>query len=296
VSLAVAGTALAIHPGSLGDVLLTIPALRALRAEGGRLTLAARPHLAALVVALGEADAALDFESLRLDTLFAGEGSPRLPEAERLVCWFGARDADFVRRLSARASRTVVAPSTTPERPVWAHLLATVGGAADRAPARVSNDLVARGTAAVRAAGVDPSRRFVVVHPGAGSASKQWPPEAFAAALAALSDVTMLVHEGPADADPAARLLSLLPSARRLLHPDLPALAGALARCALYVGNDSGVSHLAASVGANCVLLFAGANLAWMPWLRRAVVAPVDIGNPRADVPRVSELLGACLR
>jgi len=99
VSLVVAGATLAIHPGALGDVLLGIPALRALRDAGGRLTLAAQPRIAALLVALGEADEARNFESLRLDALFAGAGDARLPAVERVVCWFGARDPDFVRRL-----------------------------------------------------------------------------------------------------------------------------------------------------------------------------------------------------
>jgi hypothetical protein len=70
VSVAVTGSALAIHPGALGDVLLAIPALRALRATGDRLTIGAQPRIGALLVVLGEADAALDFESLRLDALF----------------------------------------------------------------------------------------------------------------------------------------------------------------------------------------------------------------------------------
>jgi ADP-heptose:LPS heptosyltransferase len=290
------GAALAIHPGALGDVLLTIPALRALRVEGRRLTLAAQPHIAALIVALGEADEARDFESLRLDALFAGEGAPRLPAAERVVCWFGARDPDFARRLSALAPGAVVAASTSLDGLVWEHLLATVGGAADRQPARVSDDLIARGLAALSAAGVDLSRRFVVVHPGAGSVAKRWSPDAFAAVLGSLRDVAIVVHEGPADAEPVARLLERVPSAHRLLHPDLPALAGVLAHSAVYLGNDSGVSHLAAVVGVRCVLLFADESLVWVPWPRKAMVVPVDVNSLHADVARVSDLLEGLLR
>ena len=292
-----AGTALAIHPGALGDVLLTIPALRAMRAAGARVTLAAQPHLAALVVALGEADDARDFESLRLYTLFADEERPRLPTMDRLVCWFGARDPDFARRLIALVPGAVVAASTPREGLVWQHLLATVGGAADREPVRLSDALIARGRAALSAAGVEPSRRFVVVHPGAGSTAKRWSPEAFAAALATVpADVAIVVHEGPADAEPAARLCALLPSAHRLAHPDLPALAGALAHSALYVGNDSGVSHLAAVVGVRCLVLCAEANLEWAPWPRKAVIVPIDVSRPTADEARVSDLVGVFMR
>jgi ADP-heptose:LPS heptosyltransferase len=288
----VAGVALAVHPGALGDVLLAIPALRALRAEGDRLVVAAQPRLAALLVALGEADEARDLDTLRLDALFAGDAGARLPAVERLVCWLGARDPDFARRLRALVPGAVVAPSTSPGAPglVWEHLLATVGGAARRAPVRVVPALLSRGREALRAAGADEGRRVVLVHPGAGSAAKRWPAAAFAEALAGRRNVEIVVHEGPADAAPAADLAARLPGARRLREPDLPALAGALARCAAYLGNDSGVSHLAAAVGTPSVVVFAAANLAWRPWAPAARVLTVvmdraeavDVGAVRA--------------
>jgi len=286
----VAGAALAIHPGALGDVLLAIPALRALRAAGDRLTLAAQPRIGALLVALGEADEACPFEALRLDALFGGDGGARLPAADRVVCWFGARDPDFARRLAAVAPGAVVAPSVSSRREVWEHLLATVGGREARDAARVSDALVAEGRAALRDAGADDTRRVVVVHPGAGSIAKRWPAPAFAQALAPLAarrDVEIVVHEGPADADAAAPLLARMPSARLLREPALTALAGVLARCAVYVGNDSGVSHLAAAVGARAIVLFAAANLAWRPWARAARVLTVEI--ERAEARDVSE-------
>jgi len=301
VTVAVAGTALAIHPGALGDVLLAVPALRALRASADTLALAAQPRIAALLVALGEADAAHDFDALRLDALFAGEGGARLPAAERVVCWFGARDPEFARRLAALAPGAIVAPSVAGQRDVWEHLLATVGGdgAARRDAVSVSDALVAQGHAALRAAGVEGVRRVIVVHPGAGSPAKCWPAAAFAAALgplAARRDVEIIVHEGPADAAAAAALRAQLPSARRLREPALPALAGVLARCAAYAGNDSGVSHLAAAVGARAVVLAAPANLAWRPWARQARVLTVAMDGVRgADVAAAGDALGGLL-
>src|SRR5262249_45947402 len=153
VNRVAAAAALAIHPGALGDVLLAIPALRALRSGGTRVTLAAQPRIAALITAIGEADAAQNFEALRLDALFSGIGDARLPSVDRLVCWFGARDPDFTRRLSALVPNTVVAPSTSPESDVWEHLLTSVGGRAERRPAAVGDDLVAQGHAVLAGAG-----------------------------------------------------------------------------------------------------------------------------------------------
>jgi ADP-heptose:LPS heptosyltransferase len=306
------GTALAIHPGALGDVLLTIPALRALRDAGARVVMAAQSRLAALLVAVGEADEACDFESLRLDALFAGERGARLPAAERVVCWFGARDADFTRRLAGMRPRVTVAPSTSAGQDVWKHLLATLGGpalgerplaepvvCARRDPVRVGDALRVAGDAALRASGIDAARRFVVVHPGAGSPAKCWPTGGFADALAATAargDVQVLVHQGPADAEPVARLRDRLPAARLLCEPALPILAGVLARCAAYVGNDSGVSHLAAAVGAPSIVLFAEANLAWRPWLPGVTVLAVTLGRvDAADLSAVRRALETAL-
>jgi len=286
-----ATASLAIHPGALGDVLLAIPALRALRESSAKVILAAQPHIASLVVALGEADAACDFESLRLDALLAGDEGACLPQAARIVCWFGARDPCFPRRLAELAPRVTVAPSTAPGRDVWEHLLVTAaepGATARREPAHVAEALQRDGAAALDAAGVDPSRPIVVVHPGA-----------FADTLTTVSaraGIAVVIHEGPADADVVAQLASLLPSARVLRTPALGALAGVLARCTAYVGNDSGVSHLAAAVGAPAVILFAPSNLAWRPWTEvpRVVTVAMERAND-SDVGAVRGALGALL-
>jgi ADP-heptose:LPS heptosyltransferase len=294
---------LAIHPGALGDVLLAIPALRALRDAGGRVTLAAQRRIASLLVALREVDEACDFESLRLDALFTADHGARLPAAERIVCWFGAREPEFVQRLTAASQRVIVAPSVASGCDVWEHLLATLGDGtahARRETVRVDDDLVAEARATLSAAGADASRPFVAVHPGAGSPAKRWPAAAFAEALgpvAVRGEVQIVVHEGPADAEPVALLRRLLPAAIVLRDPALATLAGVLARCAAYIGNDSGVSHLAAAVGAPAVVLFAPANLAWRPWAPAPRVMTVITERiTERDVDAVRRALDAVLR
>jgi hypothetical protein len=289
--------ALAIHPGALGDVLLAIPALRALRTTNGPVTLAAQRHIAALVAALGEADSALDFERLRLDALFTDDGRAELPPADRLVCWFGGRDRDFTRRLRAQAPGAVVAPSIASGL-VWEHLLRT-SGAPDgdwRAPVRVAEPLLAAGRAALLEAGWDGRRRLVVVQSGAGSVRKCWPTDGFAAVLADLAgrhDVTVVLHEGPADAAAVDALSPRVAGGLRLREPALTALAGVLRLAAVYVGNDSGVSHLAASVGAPSVILFAAENLGWRPWAAESEVLTVALARVESgDVTSVRAAIG----
>ena len=279
-------------------MLLAVPALRALRAEGAAVTLAAQPRIGALLVALAVVDRALAFDTLGLDALFTDAPDARvvdrLSAAARVVCWFGARDADFVRRLREAAPNAVIAPPAA-AAPVWRHLLQSVGGGACCAPVDVPAALREQGRAALRDAGWDGSSRVVVVHPGAGGTAKRWPVEGFVDAIAGI-DATIVVHEGPADAEAARALLTRAPGAVALIDPPLPVLAGVLAEAAAYVGNDSGVSHLAAAVGTPSVVLFTAAMLPWVPWSPAArcltVSTPAVVPAPRHAVRAALAALG----
>jgi hypothetical protein len=250
-----------------------VPALRALRAGGDAITVAAQPRIGALLVALGVAEHAVAFDTLGLETLFTdaplGSEAPlarHLAEVTRVVCWFGARDAQFASRLRALAPGAVIAPATTSTTPVWAHLLRTVGGDADRTPIAVAGALQETGREALHAAGWDGRSRILLVHPGAGGTAKRWLADGFADVVEPI-DATLVVHEGPADSDAVRAFLARLRRpVLRLVDPSLPALAGALSIATAYLGNDSGVSHLAATVGTRSVVLFTDSALSWIPW------------------------------
>ncbi|HET6897513.1 MAG TPA: glycosyltransferase family 9 protein, partial [Vicinamibacteria bacterium] len=108
--------------------------------------------------------------------------------------------------------------------------------------------------------------KFVAIHPGSGAPRKNWPAQRFAALAERLAaGQRFLLLEGPADGDSAAPA-SGLPGAVRAR--DLPprVLGAVLARAGLYVGNDSGVSHLAAAWGAPVLALFGPTDPAqWAP-------------------------------
>lgn len=266
---------LAVHPGALGDVLLAVPALRALRATAASpVVLGAQPHIGALLAMLGVVDRAVAFEALGLDALFVDDAArrPRWPPVDRLVCWFGARDPTFARRATTLVPGAVVAPSVGDQGPVWEHLLATIAGPRGewRDPVAVPEALRAEGRAALVAAGCEGPRPWLVVQPGAGGPAKRWPAEAFARTITTLATrarVNVVVHVGPADADAAAALRRHLGAGVAwLVNPSLPVLAGVLAEAAIYLGNDSGVSHLAAALGVPALVLFDARHLAWRPW------------------------------
>jgi heptosyltransferase III len=293
---------LVIHPGALGDVLLAIPALRMLRARcpDERLVLAAQSHLGRLLFELGEVDEARAFESLGLEALFVEDGEPvslpAISAAARVVSWFGSRDATFARRLRALAPNAVIASSgANGARPVWQHLMETVGadGEAARGLVAVSPALGAEGREALREAGWDGHRRVLMVHAGAGGLDKRWPIEGFAGVVAELvrrHDLAVVLHEGPADKDAVAALAERM-DALILKQPTLPCLAGALCHVTAWLGNDSGVTHLAAAIGRPTVALFGAERIAWRPWSTTARVVVVEAGRLREDVSAITSTL-----
>jgi hypothetical protein len=109
--------------------------------------------------------------------------------------------------------------------------------------------------------GAGGERRQVVVHPGSGGLRKVWPLSRWRALLRWLAqrrDVQLFAVLGPAD----ERIRSFVreTAAEGRIHVvdsvELPALAALLSDSALYIGNDSGVTHLAVAVGVPTVAIF----------------------------------------
>jgi ADP-heptose:LPS heptosyltransferase len=267
--------------------------------------LAAQPRIGRLLASLAVVDRHVGFDTLGLDTLFADDSPPerlhRLLTGSRVVSWFGSGDPGFAHRLRLLAPDAVVSSTSAPAgTPVWQHLVASVGPlgpatateAACRDAISVAAPIVEEGRRALADAGSGGVRPLVMLHPGAGGATKRWAVEAFAEVAERLVDsfgAEVVVHEGPADHDPVAALRARLRvPALHLIDPSLEALAGAMHHAALWIGNDSGVSHLAAAVGTPTLALFTTANLAWRPWAREARVQVVSVESPSpADVSAV---------
>jgi ADP-heptose:LPS heptosyltransferase len=298
---------LVIHPGALGDVLLAVPALRALRRppRGERLVLAAQPRIGRLLTTLGVVDEWRDFETLGLSSLFVeGARSPAvLADAAAVVCWFAAGDPIFARRLrEAAPSALVASPAGRGDLPVWRHLLATVD-AADGPwcePVRVPGETAAEGRALLTGAGWDGRTPLLLVHPGAGGLTKRWPIPGFARVVGTLASgrsLALAALEGPAEPGVAEALAARLEAPLIVVRePSLCRLAGVLSWARVWLGNDSGLSHLAAALGVPALVLFDAAKLAWRPWnatTRIRVKTPAEVVD--ADVDAVLADLQALL-
>jgi ADP-heptose:LPS heptosyltransferase len=277
--------------------------------------MAAQPRIGRLLEALRVVDRSVDFETLGLDALFApaSEESERewparcgaeLRRAAHVVAWIGSREPHFAKRLAALAPGAIIAPSVGAGRPVWEHLVDTVGAASDvgaiRAPVVVSAALADEARRALVDRGWNEHDRLLCVHPGAGGRGKRWPATGFAAVLGSVSSLPRLavvVHQGPADAEAVAALTEpAIARAIVLREPPLPLLAGLLSHAAVYLGNDSGVSHLAAAVGAPSIVLFGAERLIWRPWAEH--VEPLVVSQTALEEPdgaRVAAALATLL-
>ena len=113
---------------------------------------------------------------------------------------------------------------------------------------------------------------FVVIHPAAAFDTKQWAADNFARVADELSAQGLAVIAICApDERPVVEALMTASSARifPLTQLRLPEVTALLSRARLFVGNDSGVAHMAAAVETPSVVVFGSSNTAhWQPWAR----------------------------
>jgi heptosyltransferase-2 len=107
-----------------------------------------------------------------------------------------------------------------------------------------------------------PSQSIIAIHPGSGSKDKNWPLQNWIGLFArehwhVEKRPSLIVISGEADKAQTAQLEYIWKDqdVRFAKNLPLPHLAGVLEH-SIFIGHDSGISHLAAAARANCILLF----------------------------------------
>ncbi len=141
----------------------------------------------------------------------------------------------------------------------------------------VTQAALARVTTQLREAGLDETRSFAVIHPAAAFDTKQWATDRFARVAEELAarDLAVVVITEPAEAHiaQALRQNSKTP-VTTLTDLSLPEVTALNSQARLFVGNDSGIAHIATAVGAPSVVIFGSSNTAhWRPWAK----APAEV-------------------
>jgi heptosyltransferase-2 len=253
---------LVLRGGALGDFIVTLPALKALRERfpTARIELVGNATAAALALARGMVDAVHSQQEARWGELYSSnplspDFAQRLAAFDLVISFWPDPDRELAARFPLHSDQRFIGSVPHPASgPAAAHFLSALA-----AIALPSLPVWVR-LFPLQASPCDGEKRprTVVLHPGSGSPRKNWPLarwEELAAWLGAETTLPLEIISGPAE-DTAP--LSGLGTALR--HRPLEELVGHLARCQLFIGHDSGISHLAAACGARCVLLFGPTN------------------------------------
>src|SRR5713101_5690052 len=295
---------LVIFPGALGDLLCLVPAVRAIarRNPGAILELMARGELARFAAGrLGFArghsiDRREVGQLFTADERVSEDAGAFFGAFDRVYSFFAADDPHFRRFLEdASAGRVSFYPFRPPGDGHVARCYLHALGENDASPLENRIELIPRDLESaelrLRQFNFMP-HGFILILPGSGSPTKNWPAANFAA-LAERIALPSLALLGPAEAGLKsffeARNLAVVSD---LELDDVAGLAH-FSRC--FLGNDSGVSHLASASGARGLVLFGSTDPArWRPLGDVKVIRRVPLDTlPVAEVvAALEQLLG----
>jgi heptosyltransferase-3 len=261
---------LVLRSGALGDILLTLPVLRALReSDASAFVDFIAPFPAALLARYGGAHSVSDLNSAAFLSLFTdddGLGEPlreRLREVDCVICYLSDPERTVRVKIENCGCRFVPGPFRLDQR---------------RSPAAVQ---LAQPLRVLGLEMIDPAprlflgrqclpmRRFAF-HVGSGSPAKNWPVAHWVALIARLQESfdQLLLISGEADEASTTDFLRQYQSSKLRIRSNLPVLemANELVTADFFVGHDTGVTHLAAALGVPTVALFGPTDpVIWRP-------------------------------
>jgi heptosyltransferase III len=262
-----AGRGLIIFPGALGDLICLLPTIRALGAQYPEIEfeLMARAELARFAERRMAIVAGHSIDRREIALLFARLDSESPParnffcQFDRIDCFFASDNERFRESLRQVARGDVTFYPFRPPGPGhMAQCYLRGVGATVSYPLSCSIELLPDDLRIAQQKlsqfGLEPGS-FVLILPGSGSARKNWPAENFAR----LAERIQLVHPilvvlGPSETDLAPSFHGRSFSTIREL--ELGELAGIAQIARGFIGNDSGVSHLAAAAGTRGLVIF----------------------------------------
>jgi heptosyltransferase III len=261
---------LIIRPGGIGDCILSLPAIEFLRTDCTEVWVPSSV-LPLIRFAKARAIASTGIDLLGLPGIQpAPDLIAKLGSFDSIVSWYGANRAEFreqvgVLGLPFQFLEALPGPETKPHA---ADFFLRQAGGEGRAVPKIDCAGSERGD-------------YAVIHPFSGSARKNWPLERFRE-LADRLAMPVCWCAGPEETLEDA-----------LRFDNLYELAGWLGSARVYIGNDSGITHLAAAVGAPVVAIFGPTDpMVWAPRGERVSV----IQGVSLDAISVDEVVDAVVR
>jgi heptosyltransferase-3 len=301
---------LVIRGGAIGDFILTLPALKALRETypHAHLEILGYKNIVVLAERRFYAQAVRSIEYGPLASFFAknselpAELADYFATFDLIISYLYDPDAIFETNLRrCGVENLILGPAKLDNSEHAAEQLTRpireIGAPIDDFAARLYPSNEDRHAAAKFRA--DDASTIIAFHPGSGSEKKNWPLENWVDLgnhFLSGKDFggSIMIVCGEADEDQVARLESIWANRRVRFARSLPLPhLAALLENAIFVGHDSGISHLAAAAGANCILLFGPTDpKIWSP---RSLNARV-IEAPNGDLQQLNvDLVRAAL-
>ena len=267
---------LVIHPGSVGDTILALPVLAALKSGHGSSSLHVLGHPGLVDVLPGRSpvDAMTSIEGPEYRALFSVSDMPAavskfFQQFHLVVVWTADRDGSIKSALHwLKGAHVIVrSPGLSEKSELHAtdRFLATLGDQLPLGPVpeatltATENDQKA-GAQWLSDHGINAGADLLVaVQAGSGSPTKCWPSDRFVRVVDGLhkNGIQVVLIEGPADAEAtqgvAGGLSIPLP---RLRDASLSSVVGVLSQCNAFLGNDSGLTHVATALGLPTVAVF----------------------------------------
>lgn len=293
---------LVLHQGAIGDFLLALPVIRAVREYLGAATVTAIASAPTARLAAGRSvvDRWLCPETLGLYRLFCRDLtvddslSTTLRESQNVLSFLGGPDHVVHDRLGELTSAEIVSIDPRPSevtRESRIHITQQWTADIRRAGWSIGDP---------RPAGIGIERRAkafvprVLVHPGSGGQAKCWPLDRWVQLVESLAgaDVTWML--GPAEAQQARGLRDRSESV--LFELELDRAAEQMATYDLHVGNDGGITHLAAAIRLPTVAVFGTTDpRLWRPLGEHVQVVGPDEPRDGMECVAVDEVLAAVL-
>jgi heptosyltransferase-3 len=263
---------LIIRPGALGDTLMVLPALADLAGKAVITFVARQPGLS---YTRSFVHRGLDLEGAGWHRLFLDspdEHSLPVSRTDLAVAFFSDETGRIRQNLNACFPHVPVHvfPSFPSEKNNMhaaryiAECLKSAGLPVD--PGKSVENAVRRSLLVDIASPA--ARNRIVLHPGSGDKEKNHPPEFWLKVLeglgqkAAFQGLTRVVLLGPAEENVCSFFKKSMKSfdAEICFCPEKKSLTGIIKEAALYIGHDSGITHLAAMLGTPTIALFKGSN------------------------------------
>jgi len=277
---------LVIHSAGIGDMMLSVPALLLLREKFRPATIveAGIPERLELLKAFGVIDEAISFERRLFALAFRREGPASeltefLEGFDIVISWMGG--GNLGENLKRAGAKRLVCSALSEFKEgchrseFFLRSLSSLGimGEVPRFRLRFSNGKQGFG----KSPPSESARPLLAIHPGSGHLSKAWPAENFsrvAERFISTRGGTILIIIGPNDEVPGKELADILSPAKPIVVKGkrLLEIARYLEKADIYLGNDSGISHIAGAIGLPSIVIFGPTDpRLWAPLGERVI-------------------------